>query len=627
MSDLTFSEITEITAALEMQFAQLRTDAKARYDLYTLRRQPEIPEDVAREGQVNILSSLPIHTAHTIRADLLSNPTEFTVIPLARESSGSIPQADQKRADNLEKALAVLWSRLNESRRVDREIIWHQLVSPFAVMILEAGDYDFPDQGNLSDSDYSDLIDKYETTRFIWRMITPDPMTCAFLEHNGKPTIFTRRYRMQVRDVVNTYSRKGEHSKDDLRLADGKWGWIPRSDDYDPSTFHMGAGEMLKEVEMIWLDDGKSIYHVALNAGGSKDGEMVWKGDNPFGRCSAFIVPGNLTPLRKPEDRYEPYLWSLMQNIEQINYVRTIRATASRNASGPDNYIPLDPEIIKIFEMNNKALPKAHRWKRNDTPYLLGQVLEKPAHVDPDLDRLELALNQDLQKLLPSPFVNVLDPAVVKSASATAILHAAEGAFRMYGPLMSIYDGQIKEVMGAIIYSLEHDYAEEDFYLHAEGGEMAHGKNLTPGARFGISKRALNFAYRISVRTRSMSQAQAQAQFESVLKQWILPDGSKGPASMEDLIDAANYTDKEAQKEKLAREKILDKIDPWIQEMALAAAIVKIEQRTGMKLPPPGLPPGGVGTQQPNPSGLPNSAQRMDAPNVVGPAGGTESTG
>ena len=626
------TEILEIAEAIYQEFSELREDAQNRYDLYTRRREPTLPEDIAREGQVNVISALPVYAAQTVRADLLMNPTEFLVTPLAREPGGAIPRADSKKADNLERSMAIIWNQLNEGRRVDSEIIWHQLMSPFGVMVLECSELDYPESDEDTDR-YLRKVERYRRERKLWHVSTPDPMTCAFLTKDGRPTIFIRKYKMLVRDVEHMYSKRRGFFQDRLlSLSDlGQWDWL--SDDYEHTQFRRGSDE-IQEVEMVWFDDGEWIYHLAKNIGSEDTGEVVWMGPNPLGRVSAFLVTGATSPLRDVEDTYEPFLIPLLQTVETINNIRTQRATASRNKAGPDNYIALDPETIKLYEQAGKKLPTEHKWKKGALPYLLGEIKEPPSAVDLDLDKLEGRLQEDLQRFLPSPFVHIVDPAILKSATATSILHAAESSIRMYGPLMSSYDTGIKELMGALIHSVDTVYGDETIYLYATGDEMARGVNLKEGEERVLSKDAVDFSFQISVKTRSMTQAQASAQYDAALKQYILPDGSRGPIAFEDLIDAANYTDKEAQMEKLASERILNAIDPWIQQMALGRAVAEIEWEMGITLPIGGAPPGGEGGPPgpgggPNnaPSRLPNSAQRMDSPMISPMEGGTESVG
>lgn len=628
--EYSFEEITAIQHALEVEFATLKDDANARYDLYTLRSDPTLPEDIAREGQVNVLSSLVIKSAHSIRSDLMANPTEFMVIPLGRDETGRVPVGDQRKADSLERALASLWARLNENRHVDREVYWHQLVSPFAIVMLDTCDFEFPEQGeDESDSKYAKRVKRMKANHVPFKVSTPDPLTCWFTERDGKTTQFVRRFKVLVKDVQDRYSHnKGAPRNEALRFKDGKWKWL--SDDYEEFSFKQTASELMKEVEMITLDDGNDIYHVVLNDE-DEEGEIVYRQPNPFGRVAAFVVRGSGTPLEAPEDRFEPFLWPLMQIVKDINYVRTMRATVSRNLAGPNNYIPLDPEIIKIFEDANRELPRTHRWRRGETPYLLGEVKDQPQHLDEDLDKLEERLSADLQYLLPLPSVNAMDPAVIKDAAATAILHAAEAGNRMYGPLMNGYASVIKDICESIEYCLLYHYDEDDDEVttYSTGEEVVRGKNLKPGSIYTLNGDSVDFEHRVEIKIRGMSQAQVNAEYQLALSQWILPDGSKGVATIEDLIDAAHYPDKEEQKEKLAIEQTLVKIEPWIEEMALAAAIAEIETKLGIILPPPmmaGIMPtmGGENPNQTDPSGMPNQAQRMESPNIQGPEGGTE---
>lgn len=81
-------------------------------------------------------------------------------------------------------------------------------------------------------------------------------------------------------------------------------------------------------------------------------------------------------------------------------------------------------------------------------------------------------------------------------------------------------------------------------------------------------------------------------------------------------------------------------IDPWLKQQAIEAAKRKIQLDGGPLLPigqqmgpdgqplPPGMEPTGggpmAGTQQP--AAIPGGAQRMDAPMIMGPQGGSEAT-
>ena len=621
MPKLNYSQISELVTSLDLDYTELREAARRRYDLYAFRKEPYVPDEIAREGKVRYLSAHVMHAAETIRADLMMNPTEFTVIPLARERDGTISHPMEQRAENLERALAIIWGRLNEGRRVDRDIIWHQLVSPFGVMILEFNTFEMPDQPEwMSDEAYADMTDTYQRDFLPWSIYLPDPLTCSWIEHDGRPFIFARNYKMLVRDVETFYSKRvGSVNPDaNLRLDGDMFRWV--SDDYarDISKYRGG----FTEVNMLWLDDGEYIYHVAQNPSGNA-GEVVWSSPNPIGRCNAFVVPGNTTHSRTPKDKYEPFLLPLMQTVSQMNDIRSTRATAARNLAGPHTYIVVPPETVKLYQSKGERLPTSVSWRKSgETKYLLGDVKAVPSELSPDWDKLETNVAEDLQRFLPSPFVHIVDPAVLKAATATSILHAAETGLRLYGPLMSVYDGTIRDISEAIITDVRSGRLDEDMIVHATGDEMARGRNLEQGSVYRFGTKAVDFPFKLLVRTRSMSQAQAAAQYDLVLRQWILPDGSKGPATLDDLIAAANYTDPVAQRMKLAEESLLSAVDPWLRQGAIQAIKQRIMLDSGIDLSM--IQEGGLEAQQP--ARIPSAAQRMDSPQVVGPQGGSDAT-
>lgn len=662
---MSYEEVVETVLQLDRDFDDLRTQAKGRYDLYRAKREPYVPEEIAREGKLRLLSAHVDAAAKTIRADLMMNPTEFTCVPLARDRDGTIPRSFSEKAETVERAAAIIWGRLNEGRRIDRDIIWHQLVSPFGIIVLEGNEYAPPDQPDwMSDADYVTLTEKYEKEWLPWSLSTPDPLTCSWLERGGRPVLFARRFYLTVKDMEREFDHNRASIEPDkrLKLLKGQWEWV--TDDYETHDAKRNVKSTFQEVEVLWLDDGEYISLAVRDPGdpetrlsddSGKTGRLLWQTPNPFGRVSAFVVGGNVTPAREPVDKYEPFLWDLMQTVDQVNSIRSTRATAARNLAGPHTYVAMDPEIVKLYLSRGEKLPTSVRWKKNETHYLLGEIKEVPSELSQDWDKIEVAVNEELQRFLPSQFINVVDPTVLKAATATSILHAAEAGLRTYGPLMSAYDAVIRDIMDAMFYSLVTHYNDRTVHAYAMGDEMAHGRSLKAGILAKLDAKALDFPFKLTVKTRGMSQAQAAAQYDLVLRQWVLPDGSKGPATLEDLIDAANYTDPIAQKMKLAKEGILDVIDPWIKEMAIIAARDEIFADSGIMLPigNPGMgiggpnpmdPTGGMGAQNPTQAGGPDAAspqtgagggnqanaripaatnQTMNAPMVTGTEGGS----
>ena len=627
--EMDYKEVSEAVNELDNDFEVLRERARGRYELYSMRRDPYVPEDIAREGKFRINSPLVMNSAREIRADLMMNPTEFMVVPLARES-GAISRPMERKAENLERALAIIWGRLNEGRAIDREIIWHQLVSPFAVMTLQFNEYLVPDQPEwMSDKQYVEFITSHEREWMPWSVNVPDPLTCSWMERGGKPVMFAQKYKTTVYDLEHQFSKNVASTapNKNLRFIDQRFRWV--GDDYDDTYATKLA---FKQIDVLYLDTGDYIYQAAMNPDGNGSGVSLACVPNPTGRVSSYIVPGNITPARRPEDKYEPFLLPLMQNVMQTNDIRSTRATAARNLAGPHTYIPIDPETQRLYITRGEKLPTAHRWKKNETPYLLGDVATFPSELSTDWDKLEQGIQQEQQRLLPSPFVHVLDPAVLKAATATSILHAAESGLRTYGPLMTGYDAAIRDLMAnGVVNSILRYYDEMEIYNFASGEEMARGRSIQQGSLYRLDQKAVDFPHRLMVKTRGMSQAQASAQYELVERQWVLPDGSKGPASFDDLLDAGNYTDKPAQKIKLVVEGFLQVVMPYLQDMAVNVVRESVSLQSGIVLPigmgAPGGAPGAPGdSSKSQPSGLPNAAQRMDSPMITGPSGGTDST-
>ena len=622
---LDYPAVSEIVTSLDNDFEELRIRAERRYELYRMRHEPYVPEEVAREGKLRITSPLVMYAAETIRADLMMNPTEFSVFPLARERDGTITKKMISRSENLERSLAILWGRMNEGRRLDREVIWHQLVSPYAVLMLEFQPYEPPEQSeDMDDATYMAMTEYYHASWLPWHISTPDPMTCSWVEKDGKPVIMARYFKILVKDIERLYEHNARSTAPDMKLHYNgertKFEWV--SDDFNKNT-HDSRQWAFEEVQVMWLDDGKEIYMCVQNPGSrGEDGLVLECVPNPIGRCTGFIVPGNLTPDRKPEDRYEPFLLPLMQCVSDINNIRSLRATAARNLAGPHTYVAIDPEIQKIYMARGEKLPTEVRWKKNTTHYLLGEVKEIPSEVSLDWDKLEERMQEDLIRFLPSPFVNIVDPSVIREATATSILHAAEAGLRMYGPLMSAYDSTVRDILEAVTISVRTFYDEQVVSLHSLGDEHAHGRPLKEGSHYTLDKDTVDFPYKITVKTRGMSRAQAQAQYEAVLAQWILPDGSKGPATFDDLLEAAQYNDPVAQKKKLAAEAMLYAVDPWLKEMAIAAAHQEILTDSGLDLPLMPVPGG-----EQTPAAMPNQAQRMESPLMTGIEGGSSPMG
>lgn len=653
-----FHEIYDQVIALEADFVTFRGEDEQRVDLYTMRRSVDLIEDIARDGQVDILSPDLIYEASKIRADLLAMPVEFTCYPTGRDERGGIKHRDQVRADLIERATAVWWGQQNRGKRLDTSVIWRQLIDRLAIVILECKENAPPDQKRgQSDREYEIDLDSWQQTKNLWRTFEVEPRTCAWEEKEDIPTLLVRRYKQLAWKTMRDYRGRGPKGPGaQLSLEDGKWDWV--SDEYVVYETRNAAGggsqavgaNRLRELEMVWMDDGEWIYICALNDDG-KSGLVVYAAPNPVGRVSGVLVPGNKVPLRRPEDRYEPFLWPLMMDTEQLNVIESMRATAAKNVTGANEYVALDPEVAKHIMINGKDLPAPHEWQPGETPYLPGELKTRATPLSEDWDKLEERIEARAARHRLAPVV-AEDPDAAKAGTAAGLLANLESHMRQLNPLVTNWDLAKVQLAEMFHYSIRKgiyadakgsDYGQ--FRFPATGKERAHGKTLKAGEVYTLDASTFDFPYEFEAESKQHTEAQAAARYAGKLAQYILPDGKRGPASFADLMDAADYTDQAAQLEVLAKEAILDRLDPWLDEQAQTAASTQIEIDSGIRVPlplaqnaqppaapapgAPGTPPAGAPPLSPGPAPTAkppanlNVGTRFSAPGFEGPTGGT----
>jgi hypothetical protein len=392
--DLTAAEVIERVTTLEQDYNVFRGEAEDKTDLYALRRIPELPDDLARDSQINILSPDLRWAAHTVRSQCLTFPTEVNCIPTAMEPSGSVSAADKRKADNVERGDTIFWSKLNEHRRIDRPMYWRQCVQPLACFIFECGPVSSPDPAK----------------RWRYKCFDVPLDTIGWLEEDDQATYVGRRYKQILAHCQKEYSRRkgnGENENKDLVWANGKFDFEAASDSFSPRLARSTiSSKGFEEVELAWYDDGDEIYVVGMNSPTSwqsikgkfglktpTSGEILWKGPNTIGRPSLFLVPSNDTPLTNPEDKYESFLDPLATVIEQQNVMATIRATASRNRAAPRDYIHIPPEVaLQYLKGPDGKMPSAAEWADGRTEYFPGEIKQRPIDVDPDMDKLDVIL-------------------------------------------------------------------------------------------------------------------------------------------------------------------------------------------------------------------------------------------
>lgn len=642
MTDRSDSEVVEFVESLLRESQQLRNEADRYERVGSMYMLPKLPKDLARDEAVYVLSPDVIHEARETRAKIMTFDSEIEVRALRRTAANTVSRADQKAIDDMESAGAMFLRMLDPNGYQKSDTTQRQLVEPLAVSILEMHGIDSP---------------KPEE-RFCWSSFNVDLAGCGWLERDGIPTSFGRHYNQYIHKTIDQYSNRRDGPKGDdarLKYEKGKWSWDREvlSDDRgkERQIFHGMTG--FEKAEMLWLDDGEWIYHVALDnreTGGltvgpvhfgrksERKGTIVWKGPNPFGRVSAFLTPSNVTAARLLQDKYLPFFFDLIVTSEQDNVVQSIRATASRNRAAPRDYVHPDPEVAKIMAASGKSF-ESYEWADGRTPVLLGEIKSRPMDIDPDMAALAEELAQ--RKARYSGAAAVLrDPDVLKNSTLGAVLagYDAENASLsvIVGPqdvtkrqMLEAWEHSVKWLgdpkNGNGVYKTGPQYAK--FQFQAAGGEMVrNGKQLKGGETVEITPKFFDTPHQWNVRTSQRSRGQATAEFEAAVMRFVpLPNGMPNIGIIDDLMRAANISDvDERMQTRLEESMDWEMATPYIQDLVKRAIDFKIEQDSGFRpgllpppdpLAPPAPPNQGSGEQ-------PNTGLTVNSP-VTEPAEGT----
>lgn len=589
MADLSIAEVIDAVETLRNDYSVMRGERDDSVDVYSRRRIPKLPRNLARDAQVNMLSPEMVDATNVIRSDVLGFSTEVQCIPLARDPGGAVPADHKRKADHLEKADALFLSRIDRNKRLTSMILWRQCNEPLAVVMLECLGID--------------SLDPLE--RFPYRAYDIDLEGTGWEERDGIPTHFGWRFKEKIASIGKTYRRKDSPRGQGFGPTyDGsKWDWAPISDDYSAYTGQrtQPRSRLFEEVELGFYDNGEEMYTFAYNyqhkwqAGPLGFGPMVSKregmllhcGPNPFGRVAAFLVAGNETPLRKPEDHYEPHLLPLRVTVEQQNMIETMRATRSRNLAAPRDYVNSDPEYMREYLKLYGKQPDAIEWADEKTPYVPGEIMARPIQDDEDLDKLEERVAGREERYRPANLAHVLDQDTLTKATLGGILAGIEAGNRRIAPLLNSIDTMREHMLACFHHSAAY-YGEHfafDWAIDKTDGFEAKGGPLEDGAIIHLDGDALDFPHKTVVKTKSRTQSQAQIEYEIAVQRMVaLPDGSPGVGTREDVMAAAGITDTTAQNTQKAKEMILNGIAPDVMEWARVLGKVRIEEESGVNV-------------------------------------------
>jgi hypothetical protein len=601
VSDLSAGEVREYVTYLEHDpdGAEMRRIARERHQLHSMLKVPELPEHMTRGMGTSEPTPLMIWLSDLILADIMPYPTLATVTPL-----GDQTKVAQEAADKIEKWASLFRGRVDEGREATHEVRWHELLSPYGVMILRCGDPgdDFP-----------------------WRVDTPDPLTCFFPIEGGpsRPDVFARRYKQFAREVEKqnskrrNYGASGMFQSKNWSMNGGTWQEV--GDDYaaENGPAH-SVGGRFEEVECFELHVDEMIYHYASNRDG-KNGKIVWQGKSMTGGVSAVVIPGSTTPLREASERLRPALWPAYQMVLLINKVRAKRASRSDNLK-PDILAEQTPEMITAIQAGQGIAQAQNAALEAGGPNIIS-VRGKPTlwtiQDDPDLDKQEQSYWTELNRYINS-MTEVSDAEVVKDSTANAFLTNLESRKRQRAPMLANLDWGWKQIVLMAIRSIQ-EY-DKDFALYATEDGMhkdlkrGQGETIGPADVKDWDKR-----FWLAIETRSTTEAEARMRVQD----WAYRKGL-GLSTHEEGVTAAGYTDEGAQLEALAIDKGVEAVGPWIAQEIQAATTERIRLRSGIMLSL------GGGAAQANPqttspavTSTPSTFEPMRPAAVPGPAGGS----
>ncbi len=547
----------------------MRDRARSRHSLHSMLTVPDLPPHMFRGDSVSINSPSVMWLANSILADCRSFPTTTTVVP-----QGEYSKAQQEDGDELEKWYAVKRGQLDDGGRNSHDLRWHQVVTSYGVIILHC------------DGAGTDAYKRGDA----WRVEVPDPLTCFFPMEGGpvRPSIMGRRYTMMVEDVRKKYGKQKRTAYDGqvLSYTEDEWDWAkPISEDNpveagdvgDLTTSRIGLPGFADVVEMMELYTDECIYHVALhgtiNADGARasgdgyNGQIVWKADTVTGGIPVVIVPGHVSPLRTPVERFQPVIWAAMQCKLAIDMIRAIRMTKAFNWK-PDILVGQDPDMIAALREAGGLQEPSNVPLEQGGPNIINvagrpMIWNQPS--DDDLDKLEQSLTLEMNRYIDNQLA-VSTAEVAKQATIGGMQLAIGVRKRQLSMMLSNLDWAWAEVMKMIKASIckYHD----EFGIYAGGGERWAKGELKASDAVKISyKQIEDFDHDIVVATASLTEEERHLNVQN----WAYESGL-GLATQEEGLEAKGVPDKADQMEKLAIDYALKHTTSgWAQQIDLVA--------------------------------------------------------
>jgi hypothetical protein len=549
---MTANEIISRVRWLEQDqlLRDMRNRARSRHDLISMYGVSDIPPHMTRGDAVATPSPALIALLNSILADMASYPTTTTVIPQGKTTADF-----NENADEVERGYAIIRARLDEGGQNSQDRRWHQGGTGWVYEILHCLGAD--------------------VEGFKWRKEVPDPLTCFAPMEGGpcRPSIMGRRYTMQFADAKERYDNKPRTPYAGKELGideDGILGWFPISEDMpveasDIGSFtapRVGLPGYSTTIEIMELYTQKKVYHVALHgtitgqgttagdgtAGADGQlGQIVFEADTITDGIPVVVVPGHVTPLRTPSERFQPAILPAMQCVMMIQLIRDMMMTTAFNWK-PDFLVLQDPETRAAMKdlgilrdatnveleqggPNVIEIPgqRAVIWEAK-SPEVLGQLL----------DSWTVELNSYINTA-----TSVTTAEVAKQSTLGGIQLAIGVRKRQQGPWLSHGDWADAEMLKMIRASMKH--YKQDVELWSRGGERWHKGDMKPNEGVTLSAKMVDFPHEIVVQTASMTEEERQMMVEAWAQRRAL-----GLATLEQGLEAAGEQDIEQAVEDLA---------------------------------------------------------------------------
>jgi hypothetical protein len=556
--DLTANDIIARVRWLEQDqlLRDMRDRARRRHDLISMYGVSDIPPHMTRGDPVATPSPALIALLNSILADMASYPTTTTVIP-----EGKTNVEFSENADEVEKAYAIIRARLDEGGQNSQDRRWHQGGTGWVVEILHcaaAGKDVFYDNGTK------------------WRKEVPDPLTCFFPMEGGpcRPSIMGRRYTMQVADVDKRYGKqqRGKFKGQELRLSvDGEWSWgTPIAEDMpveasDVGSFtapRIGLPGYSTTVEIMELYTPEKVYHVALHgtitgngtqAGDGLEGadgqlgQIVYEAETMTDGIPVVIIPGHVTPLRTPSERFQPAILPAMQCVMMIQLIRDMMMTTAFNWK-PDFIVLQNPETRQAMKDLNLLREASNFEMEQGGPNLIEVPGERaiiweaqsPVVLEKMLESWTVELNGYINTA-----TSVTTAEVAKQSTLGGIQLAIGVRKRQQGPWLAHGDWADAEMLKMVRASMKHYNAEVQ--LWSRGGERWHKGEMKPNAGVTLTPKMVDFPHEIVVSTASMTEEERQMLVEAWAQRRAL-----GLATLPEGLEAAGAQDIEEAVEELA---------------------------------------------------------------------------